>query len=97
MNDFAIDMFRALWAAAEKAGPFATLFMLFAYYVARQDLKYERDERSKLQTERDALLERVMTAINNAAVSVSAATQAVDAMRISFSSFIEATVQRTRR
>ena len=50
-------LFMQAWEAAKLAGPFGTMLMFAMWW--RADA-----ERVKLQTERDALLERVLTSIN---------------------------------
>lgn len=62
-------MLQDLWAAAKQAGPFATMLMIFMW--ARTDA-----ERRVLQKERDALLERVIKAIDTTADAVT------DAIRV---------------
>jgi hypothetical protein len=57
-----------LWLAAKTAGPFATMLMLLIWY------KTDR-ERLKLQTERDALLERVLNTMDKVAGAMEAAQQ----------------------
>jgi hypothetical protein len=47
-----------IWGAAQKAGPFATMLVLYIWYL-------ERNDRLKLQGERDQLLERYIGALNN--------------------------------
>jgi hypothetical protein len=47
-----------IWGAAQKAGPFATMLVLYIWYL-------ERNDRLKLQGERDNLLERYIGALNN--------------------------------
>jgi hypothetical protein len=47
-----------IWGAAQKAVPFATMLVLYIWYL-------ERNDRLKLQGERDQLLERYIGALNN--------------------------------
>lgn len=53
-----------LWSLAKQAGPFATLLMFFFWWRAEQ-------ERKALSDAHNALLERVLTAMNSAANAVS--------------------------
>lgn len=46
-----------LWEMAKAAGPFGTCLMLTLFFLERRD-------RMRLQSERDALLERVLVSIN---------------------------------
>jgi len=54
---------RDMWEFAKGAGPFGTVLMWYVWQ--RAD-----NERRKLQGERDALLERVLTALNTAATGL---------------------------
>jgi hypothetical protein len=47
-----------LWQSAQQAGPFAALILLVLWW-------FERDERRELQRERNALLERMLTAMSD--------------------------------
>lgn len=51
------SMLTEIWNAAKAAGPFGNLLLLFLLWDAMK-------ERKKLQGERDALLERVLTTFN---------------------------------
>lgn len=51
------QIFTQLWDAARQAGPFASLMLLVLWW-------FERQERMELQKGRDALYERVLTAMS---------------------------------
>lgn len=63
-------LFNGLWEAAKTAGPFGTLIGLFMWFMERQTRLQERAERVKLQEERNALTERVITGLHTAASAV---------------------------
>lgn len=54
MESFPAD----IWEAAKTAGPFGTMLGLMLWWL-------ERNDRLRLQRERDALLERVLSTANN--------------------------------
>lgn len=60
----------ALWEAARTAGPFGTLLMLVLWWL-------ERVDRVRLQRERDALLERVLTTMNAGSTAIHEATHVI--------------------
>ncbi len=57
-----------LWGAIQKAGPFAGMIMFYLWW--KTD-----GERLKLQSERDALLERVLDSMNTASSSIVTITE----------------------
>lgn len=59
-----------LWEAAKTAGPFGTLLMGFIWWL-------ERTDRVRLQKERDALLERVLTTASSLTETVREAIRLV--------------------
>lgn len=52
-----------LWEAAKTAGPFGTLLLMVLWWL-------ERGDRVRLQRERDALLERVLTTMHASSASI---------------------------
>lgn len=57
-----------LWQAAKVAGPFANMLLLVLWFLERKD-------RVRLQTERDALLERVINGMHAATTSIDSIRQ----------------------
>lgn len=53
------QVFTGLWEAAKQAGPFASIMLLTLWW-------FERQERLELQRSRDALHERVFSAMSEA-------------------------------
>jgi hypothetical protein len=63
-----------IWNTVQQAGPFASMLLLYMW------LRSEA-ERRKLQDERDGLLERVVTALNNSTSSAREFAQLLGARR----------------
>lgn len=59
-----------LWEAAKTAGPFANFLLLSLWWL-------ERTDRVRLQRERDALLERVLSAMNAGSHALQEATRLI--------------------
>lgn len=86
MNDpnFLLD----LWASAKQAGPFATMLMVYLWYLERKD-------RLKLQGERDALLERVLTIINTMSISLTTVGASVERLYATVEKLANVVLRRT--
>lgn len=66
-----VDFFGELWVKVQQAGPFAALICLF--FLLRSERRSDR-----LQAERDGLLERVITGLNNATSTLDKQTAVIE-------------------
>lgn len=66
-----VDFFSDLWSKVQQAGPFAALVCMF--FLWRSEKRSDQ-----LLAERDGLLERVITGLNNATASVASQTKTLE-------------------